>query len=200
MTRLIIFAKAPWPGHAKTRLIPRLGEEGATNAHKALVNQAVETALATKHLSIEIHCNAYHPFFTRLSRRFKISCKKQIQGHLGQKIFNALSESNGKTLLMGSDCAGIQSTHLIQCEQALNNHDMVFLPAEDGGYGLVGVKNKHIAHLNNIFEEIDWGSHKVMMQTRQQLKNFGISYCEPAIIWDVDNPDDFDRWQATLKE
>jgi len=39
--RLILFAKVPEPGRAKTRLAPRLGEEGAARLYQAFLDDAI---------------------------------------------------------------------------------------------------------------------------------------------------------------
>ena len=42
--RLILFARYPVPGRAKTRLIPALGAEGAAALHRRLVLRTLRTA------------------------------------------------------------------------------------------------------------------------------------------------------------
>ena len=53
---IIVYAKVPAPGHAKTRLIPRLGEAGAARLHGAFVEDtlAMVTTLAES-FDIELH-------------------------------------------------------------------------------------------------------------------------------------------------
>ena len=46
MTRIIIFAKAPVPGFAKTRLIPALGEAGAAGLARQMLFDTLKEALA----------------------------------------------------------------------------------------------------------------------------------------------------------
>ena len=63
---------------------------------------------------------------------------------------------------------------------------MVLGPAEDGGYGLVGVK----AEIPDMFSDIDWGTEKVLSQTCNRLNRGGLSYSLLPLIWDVDRPED----------
>ncbi len=42
--RLLLFARYPVPGRAKTRLIPALGDEGAAELHRRLVLRTLRTA------------------------------------------------------------------------------------------------------------------------------------------------------------
>jgi len=69
----------------------------------------------------------------------------------------------------------------------------VLLPAEDGGYGLVGLA----APLRQIFSDMEWGTDRVMAETRRRLRALGIVAAEPAIVWDIDRPEDIDRLAAT---
>lgn len=67
--------------------------------------------------------------------------------------------------------------------------DAVFIPAEDGGYVLVGLRRP----LPRLFEDIDWGSERVMTQTRARLHELGLSWRELPTLWDIDRPQDLDR-------
>jgi glycosyltransferase A (GT-A) superfamily protein (DUF2064 family) len=67
--------------------------------------------------------------------------------------------------------------------------DAVFLPAEDGGYALVGA----LRPLAPIFAGIAWSTREVMAETRARLRAAALSWSEPAIVWDVDRPDDVVR-------
>ncbi|MQM30903.1 MAG: hypothetical protein CRU78_10415, partial [Candidatus Accumulibacter phosphatis] len=72
-------------------------------------------------------------------------------------------------------------------------NDAVFIPAEDGGYVLLGLRCPQ----PGLFEGVDWGSERVMAQTRQRLLALGLRWCELPALWDVDRPADLTRL-ATL--
>lgn len=81
--------------------------------------------------------------------------------------------------------------HLRDAAKALlEGHDAVFLPAEDGGYVLIGLRS--FAH-HRLFDGVCWGSSAVMDETRHRLRAIGYSWAEPATLWDVDNSDDLIR-------
>ena len=52
--RIIIFAKAPQPGLAKTRLIPALGAEGAAELAQLMLLHTVNEALAANIAIVEL--------------------------------------------------------------------------------------------------------------------------------------------------
>ena len=72
--------------------------------------------------------------------------------------------------------------------------DAVFLPAEDGGYALVGLQRP----IASLFVGIEWGTERVMEETRARLRAAALKWSEPAILWDVDRPKDVARLLANL--
>ena len=196
MTRIVIFARAPVPGACKTRLIPALGSEGAAQLHAVMVERAVHRALASGLGPVELHGapDTSHPFFLTLVARHPISLKPQATGDLGARMHAVFASAHGPSLLMGTDAPCITPEHLRACATALaGGHDAVFLPAEDGGYGLVGLAKP----CPEIFTDMPWGTATVMAETRSRLRAVGRSCFEPATIWDVDEPADLLRLQQS---
>jgi uncharacterized protein len=65
----------------------------------------------------------------------------------------------------------------------------VFVPAEDGGYALIGLSRNDA----RVFEGINWGGTEVMAQTRERLRGLGWRWHELDTLWDVDRPADYQR-------
>jgi len=65
----------------------------------------------------------------------------------------------------------------------------VFLPAEDGGYGLVGAR----APAPGLFSDMTWGDAHVMETSRARAQALGLLAAEGRVIWDVDRPEDHAR-------
>lgn len=195
---IAIFAKAPVAGTAKTRLIPALGPAGAARLHRLLVRHAIATAQAAALGPVSLWCtpDASHRFFRALAASHDIAIRVQ-QGHdLGARMhhtFIALTPT-APTLLIGADCPVLTPALLRACARALHaGEDAVFLPAEDGGYALVGLR----AAQAGLFAGVDWGSAQVMAQTRARLKRSALRWSAPATVWDVDRPADLARLRAT---
>jgi uncharacterized protein len=74
---------------------------------------------------------------------------------------------------------------------ALLDHDVVLIPAEDGGYVLIGLKAAHKA----VFSGVEWSTERVMEQTCAILQQEGLRYAVLATLWDVDTPADYERAQ-----
>ncbi len=51
-----------------------------------------------------------------------------------------------------------------------------------------------------LFHGIEWGSERVMAQTRDRLSGLGLRWQEVARLWDVDRPADLVRWQELQRQ
>ena len=192
---MILFAKAPIAGAVKTRMCPPLTAGEAAELHCRLIRHTLNTASRAALGPIELHGTAAlaHPFFRQCSDEFDIELKLQVDGDLGVKmkiaLTNALSQSQ-HVLLIGTDCPSITADYLREAAASLaTNSPIVFGPAEDGGYGLIGVRGT----TPDVFADVPWGSNAVMKSTRNILTSKGLAWRELAPIWDVDRPDDFAR-------
>jgi len=187
-----VFARAPAPGAAKTRLIPLLGEEGAAHLHARLVERALASARAADVGPVTLWRapeHADHPFFKRCLNMGAAALATQTGADLGARMLAAF-EARAPLLLMGSDCPSITPQDIAWCAQALRaGADAAFLPAEDGGYGLVGAR----APLPELFRDMTWGDASVMERTRARAHAAGLVIAEGRVIWDVDRPADHAR-------
>lgn len=188
-----ILARAPIPGQAKTRLIPAIGADGAARLQRWLLQRTVAMALVADVGPVTLWCTGdpSHPDFAVCRAYGPVVVRNQPDGDLGQRMLTALRESgtpNG-VLVIGTDCPAMSASHLRDAAERLQHHDAVVTPAEDGGYVLIGMHEP----LASAFENVDWGSDRVMAQTRERLKASGASWDEPATLWDVDRPEDLSR-------
>jgi glycosyltransferase A (GT-A) superfamily protein (DUF2064 family) len=95
-------------------------------------------------------------------------------------------------VLIGCDCPPIDSAYLREAFAALDAHDLVLGPAEDGGYGLIGVRSKVPA----VFEDVAWGSDQVLARTLALCRAEGVGAAVLPEIWDVDDESGWQRFQA----
>jgi len=199
---LIIFAKAPVAGLAKTRLIPALGAAGAAALAERLLVQAVAAAVAARLGPVElcVSPDPGHPSFQQLARQHGLQLVSQGEGDLGQRMHRALQRAlqrHAQVLLMGTDAPGLDAALLRQAAMALRTHDAVFVPALDGGYALVGLKRPQPA----LFEGMTWSTARVMQDTRDRACNAGLSWAETLPVADIDVPADLQHlpagWMAT---
>jgi rSAM/selenodomain-associated transferase 1 len=187
-----ILAKAPLPGLAKTRLAPVLGADGAANLQARFIAHTVATAqsAAVGPVALWAAPNQHHPLFQAIAAPSGLALAAQPEGDLGARMMAAVEAARGPTLVVGTDCPALTPEHLRAAAQALvDGIDVVVIPVDDGGYGLIGMRRPQPV----LFEGMTWSTSSVMAETRRRLSRLGLSWREPARLWDVDRPADLDR-------
>ena len=189
---VIVFARAPLPGRAKTRLIPRLGAWGAARLQARLTERALRTALASRCGPVELQCTprTAHPFFRR---QRGVALEKQRGRDLGERMHGALVTALRRhryAILIGVDAPELRAADLRRALRLLRaGHDTVLAPAEDGGYALIACRRAP----RPIFERIEWGGNEVFARTVQRLEQRGLRWRALRTVWDVDRPEDVER-------
>src|SRR5262249_46363571 len=98
--------------------------------------------------------------------------------------------ASGPALVIGTDCPALTPTHIEQAANALRSGgDAVVLPAEDGGYVLIGLRRPQPL----LFSDMPWSTPRVMDATRSRLRALALTWQEPATLWDLDVPPDLER-------
>jgi rSAM/selenodomain-associated transferase 1 len=186
--RLLIFAKVPLPGLAKTRLIPALGAEGAAALQQRLIRLTLVTA-AQSGLATELWCHpdCDQPFFAACGAEFAVELRRQQGADLGERMHHAFVTADAPALLIGTDCPALSAQDLCAAAAALNaDHDAVLGPAADGGYYLIGLRRPQPA----LFHAMPWGTDAVLALTRTRLHAVGLCWHELPLHHDIDTPDD----------
>lgn len=195
-TRLLLMARAPVAGHAKTRLIPALGAQGAALLQAYLIERQLQQAQSIELASLQLWVagECHHPLFKQLQQCHDFSLHCQQGKDLGERMAHALAsalEEATYAILFGSDIPELDDKVLQQACLAMDEGmDAVVVPAEDGGYTLLGVRCID----PTLFNGIEWGSERVMAQTRERLRRLGWRWVELSPLWDLDRPQDLKRF------
>lgn len=194
---VIVFAKAPIPGQAKTRLIPALGAEQAALLHAALTERAITTAQKSPAFEVELCCtpNSEEAFFQYCAEDFDVALTEQGDGDLGERMLRALDSALAhieRVIIIGADCPALTAKHIQTAANLLGSADVVLMPAEDGGYVLIGAMRTH----PEMFDNIQWGTSSVLAEQRRSLEGCGLTLIETETLWDVDRPEDLPRVKA----
>ncbi len=203
--RLLIFAKAPVPGRAKTRLIPALGPEGAARLHAELLEATVQRFSKARLARIELWCtpNVEHPLFRRAAEQFDVALHTQRGADLGERMLNATTDAGRRAralALIGCDCPDLGAAEVGEALQTLltvgrvsdsgpglgAGLDAVLGPATDGGYVLLVLKQPESA----LFTAMPWGSDRVAECTREVFRRLGWRWRELDALRDLDRPED----------
>ena len=192
---IIVFAKAPLAGFAKTRLIPALGAQGAADLALRFLKHAVGQALAAELGEVELCCapDAGNASFSELAQATGLRLTDQGEGDLGERRARAMQRGlaqHDKVLLIGTDAPALDAALLRNAAAALDSHAAVFVPTLDGGYVLVGLRKPGSGALACIFTAMPWSTPQVMQRTHEALEREGIGYAEMAAIRDFDEPAD----------
>jgi rSAM/selenodomain-associated transferase 1 len=192
---VIVFARAPLPGGAKTRLVAKLGAWGAARLQARLTERALQTAIASRCGPVELHGTprVSHPFFQRLRRRYAVALREQSGDDLGERMHYALRAAlrrHRHALLIGVDAPELRASDLRRALRLLRSGcDVVLAPAEDGGYALIACRRAP----RPIFERIDWGGNEVAAQTVERFTRLRLRWRTLRTVWDIDRPADVDR-------
>lgn len=194
-----ILAKTPIPGLVKTRLIPTIGAHAAAVLQERLTERAITTALAADIGPVTLWCSpdATHSTFLKLVMQQRIVLKRQPEGDLGARMLAATSASSNSVLVIGTDCPALTELHLRGAANALREgNDVIIIPAEDGGYVLIGTRTAQPA----LFAGIAWGTNTVLAETRARIIDNRLVLMERPPLWDVDTESDLARLEREYPE
>lgn len=182
---LIVFVKNIKLGKVKTRLAKTIGNKAAFEVYKELVKV---TENATKNLNADVRI-----YFSEavVNTKWKGVYKTVQKGNnLGERMQNAFKKGfeNGyeRIILIGSDLPDINQHHLKEGLNSLQEHEVVFGPAEDGGYYLIGLTKMH----DFIFENKPWSQSNLLEETMNELTQKGIKFSTLVTLNDIDTYED----------
>jgi len=185
---LIVFCREPLAGHAKTRLIPRLGAANAAALAGAFILDALAKCRALAPGKIVLAGSAPHGarnsrYLRRVARRFGAELIDQGTGSLGARMARALEPYRARgAILFGTDTPSLPPRLLARSVALLRRVPVVIAPSLDGGYYLVGVRGP----MPEIFRAIAWGRSNVLRETVARLRRGGTRYALGPGWYDVD--------------
>ena len=179
---LMIFVKNVVEGRVKTRLARSVGAEKAVDIYRRLLDYTREVVSP-----LGCHKQVWYSRAIENDDGWTDCEKKRQQGEgLGERMsyaFRAAFEAGyEKAVIIGSDCATIETSLIEKAFEELEDSDIVLGPSRDGGYYLLGMKSYH----PQLFEEIDWSTGKVLRQTLERVKSRDHSYELLTELNDVD--------------
>ncbi|RED46842.1 hypothetical protein DFQ10_101618 [Winogradskyella eximia] len=194
---VIVFVKNIKLGTVKTRLAKTIGDFGAFEVYTELVKI---TEKATQKLDIDKRI-----YFSNaiVDDQWKGEFKAVQHGaDLGERMLNAFKDGfdagYNNIVLIGSDLPDIHSTHIKNGLEALNTSEVVFGPAEDGGYYLVGMSKLN----TEIFTNKPWSQPNLFQLTLQELQSNQISVGILDTLNDIDTYEDLiasDFYKSNIK-
>ncbi len=191
--RIIVMARCPESGKAKTRLIPALGPGGAAALHECLVRHTLKTVKQfVDHQTCDVDVQFAGGTTADMRRLFGDDMKYNPQqgDQLGERMSSAVGgafrDGCRRVVVIGTDCPQLEMAHLEQAFLNLHHKDVTLGPAIDGGYYLIGMQE----HYEFLFENIRWGSETVFRETLENLRTIRKSSAMLPSLSDVDYPED----------
>jgi len=177
---VVVFARTPRRGAVKRRLAAETGAAAALRFHR-LTLQALVRRLARDtrwRTVLAVTRGSYRwPRFVPLIR--------QQGAGLGARMAHAIAAMpRGPVLLVGSDIPGIRPAHIARAFRVLAAGDVVFGPAGDGGYWLIGVRKRAV--LCGLFRCVRWSTEHALADTIANLPT-GRTYGLADTLSDVDD-------------
>ena len=197
---IAILAKAPVPGRVKTRLVPPLTPEEAAGVARACLDATLRRFVPAIEVPFTLFLDgeADHALVA-LASALGVAIEPQAEGDLGVRLsaaFRSLRDGGANTTIaIGSDSPTLDPARIVEAIAALDAHDVVIGPTEDGGYYLIGVRGDR----DGIFEEIPWSTGEVLGVTLERARARGLVTHRLAPWYDVDDPTTLTRAIAEAK-
>lgn len=198
-TRILLFAKSPVAGRVKTRLARSLGDAGAVFWYKRMVRRMLSRCLCmSDQAEVEIWTSPHRdPWLQGLASRHGLRLRVQPPGDLGRKMAVAVNRSlaeASRVMIVGADCLGVTPADLRAADEALRAHALAIIPAEDGGYVLIGATRS----IRPLVRGVAWGTPGVLQQTLRAATGAGVPCHLLPPRWDVDDAADLKRFRRDL--
>ena len=172
----MLFFRVPRLGAGKRRLARDIGAVAAVGFERLVLAQSLRRLGRDRRWTLRL---AVTP--DRGARRWP-SAMPQGAGDLGLRMQQALAACPpGPKLLIGSDIPGLTAAHIARAFALLGRHDVVFGPASDGGFWLVGCR-----HGAPHFGPVRWSSPHALADVLANLPK-SLSVGLAATLDDVDD-------------
>ena len=126
----------------------------------------------------------------------RIAVHTQVGADLGARMLGAIEARSGATAVIGTDCPFLEPGDLVRTAGVLRSSDadVVIVPAMDGGYVLIAVDRPR----PELFAAVDWGTGRVLAQTRERARAARLRLLELEPRRDIDRAEDLDTLDGVL--
>ena len=161
---LVLFVRAPQLGRGKRRLARAIGDVATVRFERMMIALLLHRLAANRRWRLRIAVTPDKA--RRQARRWRrgVEVTSQGSGDLGIRMRRALSASpRGPVVLVGGDIPALAARHVAAAFHLLGQHALVFGPAEDGGFWLVGASRRE--RLPSLFERVRWSGPYALADT-----------------------------------
>lgn len=191
---IAIFARAPLPGRAKTRLIPFLGRLGAARFQAALLQDALHKVNTLRGHVARCLFYAGRGFARKAAGYKAVQQRGPDLGHRLERAFRALLRRHSSVVVIGTDSPLLPPRVFRKALRELRVCDAVLGPCPDGGYYLIGLRRL----TRGLLRGVRWGRASAFRDTLRNLLAAGYSCSVLEPFSDVDVPRDVRRLKGEL--
>ena len=188
---LVLFVRAPRWGAGKRRLARDIGDAAALRFERAMLRLLVRRLGRDKRWQLRL---VVTPDRARRHARLwpqGVAITAQGEGDLGRRMHHALALCPpGPAVLVGSDIPALSAGHIAAAFQRLGGCDLVFGPAQDGGFWLVGARRS--PRLPPLFGPVRWSGPHTLADALRNLPP-GVRIGFAASLEDVDDGPSYRR-------
>jgi len=161
---LVLFIRAPQLGCGKRRLAQEIGDVATVRFERLMLALLLRRLARNRRWRLRI---AVTPDTARRQARHwrrDVEVEGQGGGDLGIRMRRAVVACPpGPVVLVGGDIPALAARHVAAAFRLLDQHDLVFGPAEDGGFWLVGARRR--PRLSPLFERVRWSGPHALADT-----------------------------------
>jgi glycosyltransferase A (GT-A) superfamily protein (DUF2064 family) len=188
---LVLFVRAPQLGGGKRRLAREIGDVATLRFERLMLALLLRRLARDRRWHLRIAVTPDNARRHARHWRRGIPAVGQSRGDLGVRMRRALTAcSPGPVVLVGADIPALTAYQVAAAFRLLGGCDLVFGPAADGGFWLVGARGR--AHLSALSERIRWSGPHALADTLAGLpRRVTVGFAER--LEDVDNGEAYRR-------
>jgi uncharacterized protein len=193
--RVILFAREPVAGQVKTRLAREIGAAQAAALYGAFLQDLAAALPDPRWDSVLAHAEFEPGPYLVGTFRAPWDLLPQGEGSLGERLSRAVvrarMEGKRDVVVAGSDAPSLGVEDLVEAFAALEEDaDVVFAPAPDGGYSLVGLRGS--VDPAAVFTAVRWSSEHALADSRRSAEARGYRVRLLPTVPDVDEVKDLE--------
>ncbi|WP_371396971.1 DUF2064 domain-containing protein [Fretibacter rubidus] len=185
---VIIMAKAPIMGRAKTRLAADIGLVHAHRLYKMMMSRVIRGVQDPRWDTVLAVTPA--PMMHNVPMWQGVPQMPQTSGSLTPRL-QAVFDMKGPVVVIGTDCPDVSRTDIADAFKAIKRGHAVLGPADDGGFWLIGLHGPARADL---FDNVRWSHSQTMAD---MAARFSRPVRQLRRLIDVDDKIALDGWRGT---
>ena len=183
---LVVFAKEPRLGRVKTRLGHDIGLQLATQFYRRTLADILMSLGNDSRWNCWLALSPDNAIRGRPFWPKSFTAVEQGKGDIGERMGRIMADlPPGPLVIIGTDIPAIRPHHIKAAFKAVGSHDVVFGPAQDGGYWLVGAKRSPCTP--ELFKNVRWSNENCLSDSLAKAKQKKLKVALLETLEDVDD-------------